>query len=108
MLAGMEPNDDQPFALNWSRTSPDDGKNEDFTGRDLVAPDIFARIRFDAEHRDRARAWSWSVSVGRVDIDRGHAERVRLAAREAEEAYARWRATKSPPGPKKKPPHLGR
>ena len=88
----MEPDDDdRAFVLKWTRTWPEDSNKEDFIGRDPAAPDMFARVMFAADHPDQSRPWAWTVSDGPVQIDSGHAETARVAAREAEEVYATWR-----------------
>jgi len=90
--------DDRAFVLKWTRTWREDRKKEDFIGRDPAAPDMFARVLFAAGRPDPTPAWAWTFSDGHVQFDSGNAETARIAAREAEEAYATWRATKSPPG----------
>ena len=88
MLAGMEPNDDQPFALKWSRTFP--GSENDYTGRDAAHPRAFARVYRQPSHPNGSRRWFWTAA-GTAQLGLGNEPTVRTAARAAEEAFIRWR-----------------
>jgi hypothetical protein len=88
MLAGMQPNDDQPFVLKWSRTFP--GSKDDYTARDAGHPRAFARVYHQPSHPDLSRRWFWTAA-GTSQLGLGHEATVRAAARAAEEAFIRWR-----------------
>jgi hypothetical protein len=84
----MEPSDDQPFALKWSRTFP--GSKDDYTGRDAAHPRAFVRVYHQPSHPDLSRRWFWTAA-GTHQLGLGHEATVRAAARAAEEVFVRWR-----------------
>ena len=86
----MEPDDDRPFLLKWSRTWPNDLKAQDFTGKLASDPTMFARIYFHDSHPDENVRWYWTVSAS-AQIASGHSADARAAARAAEEAYTAWK-----------------
>ena len=90
MLSCMEPDDDHPFLLKWSRTFPDNAKAQDFNGKLASDPTMFARIYFQDSHPDENARWYWTVAAN-VQIASGNVADARAAARAAEEAYTAWK-----------------
>ena len=86
----MEPDDNRPFLLKWSRTWPDDRTKQDFTGLLAADPTMFARVYFLESHPDESARWYWTVTTT-VQIASGHAVDTRAAARAAEAAYTAWK-----------------
>ena len=87
--------DDWRFVLTWKRTWRD--RLDDMEGRDRNDPRCLAYVRRDRGSTDPKEAWHWSVSVNEQRIAKGYtADGPRPAIREAEKAWAAWKAQGDP------------
>ena len=59
----MEPDDNRPFLLKWSRTWPDDRTKQDFTGLLAADPTMFARVYLLESNPDESVRCFWTVSA---------------------------------------------
>ena len=83
--------EDWRFALSWKRTWRD--RLDDLEGRDRKDPRCLAYVRRDRASSDASQAWHWTVSIDQQRIATGYtADGPRLAVREAEKAWAEWKA----------------
>ena len=83
--------EDWRFALSWKRTWRD--RLDDLEGRDRKDPRCLAYVRRDRASADASQAWHWTVSIDQQRIATGYtADGPRLAVREAEKAWAEWKA----------------
>ena len=83
--------EDWRFTLSWKRTWRD--RLDDLEGRDRKDPACLAYVRRNRGSSNPTEAWHWTVSSDEQRIGWGYtAEGPRVAIREAEKAWAEWKA----------------